>query len=1527
VTLPHSDEDPAADGGHPEARTPRAHGGHRADDRTGAPAAPPRPADPEGPEAPAATDDHSGPDTPAGGDPVLLRRLKHAAVCLLLAAVALSLDPPMIVGDTKIDLTINPFGFLERALHLWDPAYFGQIQNQAYGYLFPNGPFHALLIALDMPEWMVQRVWMAVLLCAAFLGTVRVAAALGIGTTHTRILAGVAYALAPRVLTLLSYNSAELQPMMLLPWILLPLVLGTRHGYSPRRMAMLSGVAFLFCGGTNAASELAVLVVPLVYLLTRARGPRKRRLLGWWLLALFLVSFWWLVPLLIMGRYVYSFMPFTEDAATTTGVTSLVNALRGTSNWMGFVPTQGQPALPAGAELSTEPWLVAATALVAGLGLAGLINRRTPERVFLISTLLAGTAIVVAGHTGALTGPLAPLMRELLDGPLSPFRNIHKFDALIRLPVVLGLAQLPVVLGLDAADRRAAAAADPTAPRRVAPPDPGTVRRVAAGACAVAFLATLTPMATVGVATRGGFERIPDYWYDAAAWLDANGRDGTTMAVPGSARGEYLWGRPMDEPLQPLLDGGAWTNQQIIPWGSAGASRLSHEIDQRISSGRGSAGLSATLARMGVTHLLVRNDLQRTGNNGGWPARVHQALAASPGIEHATSFGPQVGSLEVHSAAQWYDQPYRALEVYAVEGAAPAVGTVPAADALRVTGGPEALLGMAEHGLLDDDRPVLLGDDPGAEDIAPEDTVVTDTSRRREIVYPDVRRNVSNTLTADEEPERDTPAPDIMDPAWADYTAVAEHEGVAAVTASSSEAGANASPGTRDPGRMPFAALDDAADTSWRSSGFTGAVGQWLEIEFTEPREVGDLTIAFEQIPGEPPPSRITLATDSGEATAAVAATGDPQEFTAPGGATSTLRVRVDELAWEPEYRFGTRVGISGITLPGLDPARTLRVPGVEGAGTVLLTGATGTVPGCMEGSQVWTCNPDLAVQGEDAYTFDRTFEMTGDAADGAHRITGQAVVTDPRDVENAANRASGYPKVTSSSTSVQHPAAMGRNALDADPATVWYPDPDEDDPALRIDLGRDTEIDGLSVDFPRPDSMTRPVRVTADTGSTVREGWLDGNGWVGFAPFTADELTLTFDRPEDQPLEIAGITLPDVDPLEPVEDGDATTACGLGPVLRVNGERVETRISDGTLEDTLNGAPLRYESCADVGLTDGENRVVVEPGNQYQVRSAVVESADAPAPVDVDTAPVAALSAWGPDERRFEVDVDEASFLVVNENFNEGWRADLEGADAPLEPVRLDGWKQAWRLPEGAQGTVTLTYAPNTPYQAALGAGAVLALAVVVLAQRRPRSRRRAAAASATALAAGAAAAPEARRADPGRAAALPAAAPGRVGRAVLVPAGPLYGAWVAGAAGAAVVGGAMLLVWWLGRAPSSRLRHARPERPALGGRPLRWLAGPWTVAVALGCAGLSMAAGTYVALHLPFHDVSELLNEPLRGWVAQLCCLPALARLVIALGEISDPAPPAGGAPPPEDTRDAAPPVAVGGADRDRPSAEVTA
>src|SRR5688500_3568963 len=72
---------------------------------------------------------------PEGGRRLpLAERVRWATVCLGFLALTLSQQPGRIVADTKLDLTIDPWGWLDRALTLWEPEGFaGEVQNQAYG--------------------------------------------------------------------------------------------------------------------------------------------------------------------------------------------------------------------------------------------------------------------------------------------------------------------------------------------------------------------------------------------------------------------------------------------------------------------------------------------------------------------------------------------------------------------------------------------------------------------------------------------------------------------------------------------------------------------------------------------------------------------------------------------------------------------------------------------------------------------------------------------------------------------------------------------------------------------------------------------------------------------------------------------------------------------------------------------------------------------------------------------------------------------------------------------------------------------------------------------------------------------------------------------------------------------------------------------------------------------------------------------------------------------------------------------------
>lgn len=63
----------------------------------------------------------------------------------------------------------------------------------------------------------------------------------------------------------------------------------------------------------------------------------------------------------------------------------------------------------------------------------------------------------------------------------------------------------------------------------------------------------------------------------------------------------------------------------------------------------------------------------------------------------------------------------------------------------------------------------------------------------------------------------------------------------------------------------------------------------------------------------------------------------------------------------------------------------------------------------------------------------------------------------------------------------------------------------------------------------------------------------------------------------------------------------------------------------------------------------------------------------------------------------------------MLTQGANEGWRATTAGGE-PLRAVSVDGWRQAFVLPEGPETTVSVEFTPNGAHRLALTAGALAA-------------------------------------------------------------------------------------------------------------------------------------------------------------------------------------------------------------------------
>ena len=162
---------------------------------------------------------------------------------------------------------------------------------------------------------------------------------------------------------------------------------------------------------------------------------------------------WWLSRSSSLGRYSPAFLDYIENAPITSTATGLGDVIGGHSDWVAYASVTDWRA---GNLLGTTPFLLLDAAALAALGFAGICRRDNPHARFLLAGLLAGVVLVSFGYAGSglVDGWWAGERQALLDGALAPLRNLHKFDLVLRLPLVLGMVHFVSVFRLGVGQLR-----------------------------------------------------------------------------------------------------------------------------------------------------------------------------------------------------------------------------------------------------------------------------------------------------------------------------------------------------------------------------------------------------------------------------------------------------------------------------------------------------------------------------------------------------------------------------------------------------------------------------------------------------------------------------------------------------------------------------------------------------------------------------------------------------------------------------------------------------------------------------------------------------------------------------------------------------------------------------------------------------------------------------------------------------------------------------------------------------------------
>lgn len=882
----------------------------------------------------------------------------HAIVWLVLAAAMFAQPVGLIAADTKHDLTADPTGFLAAATHAWTDVFpLGQLQNQAYGYLFPQGLFFLLADAIPdwlLPTWVAQRLWWTIVAGVGFSGFYRLCQCVvpGSGRSTTpsastrtfHIIAALLFALSPRTLTTLTAISSEAWPVMLAPWVLVPLLRGDK--ITGRDIAAAT-IPIALMGAVNATATLAACIPAGLVILWRRQG---------WLLlpAAVAVSAWWIGPLLVLGKYSPPFTDFIESSYVTTRWLNLLEILRGTTHWTPFADTERE----AGYLLVSQPVFVLVTVAIAACGLAGLaLSTQSAQGTRLryhglwLMMLLVGITILAAPYG------------QLLDDVLAPLRNLHKFDPLVRIPLLLGVAHLGTVLEM---------------PRLKHP----LTRRAAAGlGVTVIALLSVAPVWSGRLLPTGAYREVPEYWRQAADFLNDN-VDTRTLLVPETSFARQEWGWTRDEPAQPLLD---------VPWAVRDAVPLLPP-----EAIRGLDGVLATLdrsvdplLRLGIGAVLVRHDLDSSAQQ----ERADELADALDRLaDQATGGSPAVQRHDFGEVSIFVLDAQRDMHI--------------AHDPVTVAGGGEALAvldaidGPAPRRLVDHagagaERP---GAEAGAEEPGAE--IVTDTPLLVDRNFGTLQGAVSGPLASSDEATTKHPS--------VDYPSVAtplpvRTRGDVQLQASSSAADATAFGGA-DPARSINAAVDGTDQAWWPAPGDPGTLqlrstddtvdAPELHLTTTEDARLRVLAFADEDA------EDTDKGADADAAEAAVNASAGTSDEpihtitveTAAGEDTriafpDDLRASRIEVQLNPE----TRTGVSDIHLAGHELSRLVHVPATANARQFVfqrLAVDTGVVQRSFEVPR--TMQLEIRTDDEQPVTIDGTEYSAGETVElsGTHTIS-----------------------------------------------------------------------------------------------------------------------------------------------------------------------------------------------------------------------------------------------------------------------------------------------------------------------------------------------------------------------------------------------------------------------------------------------------------------------------------------------------------------------------------------------------------